>query len=79
MYLCIPTPCLNAFWHAVPTSLHILNVFITLDIVCMHMGDVGRKHEVVVGGINGAGGRTSRPRQYSVAGSKKLARNWVHS
>ncbi len=29
--LCIfvPTPCLNTFWHAVPTSLYIFNVFIT--------------------------------------------------
>ncbi len=25
-----PTPCLNAFWHAVPTSLYIFNIFITL-------------------------------------------------
>ncbi len=28
MYLCIPTPCLDAFWHAVPTSLHIFNTVV---------------------------------------------------
>ncbi len=33
MYLWIPTPCLNAFWHAVPTSLYIFN-----DIVFIIVG-----------------------------------------
>ncbi len=33
MYLWIPTPCLNAFWHAVPTYVYIFgNVFIILFV-----------------------------------------------
>ncbi len=36
MYLWIPTSCLNAFWHAVPTSFHIFNVFITLFVCFLY-------------------------------------------
>ncbi len=46
MYLWIPTPCLNAFWYAVPTSLYNFNVFITL--LCA-LGSVRRSD---VGGAN---------------------------
>ena len=28
-------PCLHTFWHAIPTSFYIFNVFLSLVIVCL--------------------------------------------
>ena len=40
-------PCLHTFWHAIPTSFYIFNVFLSLVIKLVKMSPGGMLHVVV--------------------------------
>ena len=41
-------PCLHTFWHAIPTSFYIFNVFYFLVYIYIHVSNCGQTHFILL-------------------------------